>query len=80
MFQVHIRASGRALAAARDKVRDRLGINLFDGASGTEIEGVTIFEVVAGPATLDLTDAEVTKAMDMLVKDIGARAGSGASP
>lgn len=80
MFQVHLRASVSQLMHARDAVRDRLGLNLFDVASGTALEGVSMFEIIAGPATLELTDQEVSDAMAALFAELDGRAGGDTAP
>lgn len=79
MFQVHLQASVPDLRQARDVVRDRLGLNLFDDASGTALEGVSMFEIIAGPATLELTDQEVSDAMAALIAELGGTVGGEAA-
>lgn len=72
MFQVHINASTEQLLNARDSVAKSLGINLFDDVFATAIEGVKMFEVHVGSATLELGDDQIIEAMELLIAAIPA--------
>lgn len=72
MFQVHVRATVEQLDHGRDQVRSQLGIHLFDWSSSTAIEGVSMFEIVAGPATMELRDEEVIEAFSLLISSAHA--------
>lgn len=72
MFQVHIRASVEQLNHGRDQVRSQLGLHLFDWSASTAIDGVSMFEVVAGPATMELSDEDVIEAFNLLLSSAHA--------